>query len=128
EDIGEPADPAAFATAIPHLARRRHVPRRRRAAAIPHPRDRSGNRPGRGEGDVQSGLGRRAGRRMIETHEFTGVWWLPSDDSRKLSGTLTIERGHAALDVVGSFSSDPNPFTPGPDLARIVGMSTTGRR
>ena len=71
---------------------------------------------------------------MLERHEYKGLWWLPSDEETKLSGTLTVTRGEAELELLHhfghklvsegkkqkafSFSLEERP--------RIVGMTTTG--
>ncbi len=72
---------------------------------------------------------------MLETHEYKGLWWLPSDDTEKLSGTLTVTNGAAALEVIGHFghqllSETETQKTYSFDLAaqpRIVGLSTEGK-
>lgn len=53
---------------------------------------------------------------MLETHEYEGYWWLPTDadgpegfpldQSKMRSGNLTISRGVAHLKVLGSFGHD----------------------
>lgn len=71
----------------------------------------------------------------METHEYKGLWWLPSDDSDKLSGTLTITKGQAALELIGHFghellSETEREKTYSLDLTeqpRIVGLSTNGK-
>jgi hypothetical protein len=35
---------------------------------------------------------------VVETHEYKGLWWLPSHETEKLSGTLTVSKGEAALE------------------------------
>lgn len=72
---------------------------------------------------------------MIENYEYTGIWWLPSDDSNKLSGTLTINRGRAELQVLDSFgharlneSETEAILGPFPSFVpRILGMTTNGK-
>lgn len=72
---------------------------------------------------------------MIETYEYGGLWWLPSEETKKLSGTLTITRGQGELAVLGSFghdvldkSEDALVLSPIPrDVPRILGMTTAGR-
>lgn len=72
---------------------------------------------------------------MVETHEYKGLWWLPSDDAEKLLGTLTVTKGAAALELIGHFghellSETQTEKTYSLDLAeqpRIVGMSTGGK-
>jgi hypothetical protein len=72
---------------------------------------------------------------VIETHTHRGYWWLPEEEKRKLSGTLTITKGDAKLElldnfgrhitsktekeVVFSFSLEKRP--------RILGVSTDGK-
>jgi len=73
---------------------------------------------------------------MIETHEYRGHWWLPRDESKKLSGTLTVTRGSATLDVLGDFgyelldsSEDTKVYSPFPaSQLRILGLTTEGKR
>jgi ApeA N-terminal domain 1 len=72
---------------------------------------------------------------VIETHEYKGLWWLPGDDSSKLAGTLTITRGNASLEVIGSFGhaviSDDGTqkvFSPAPaSQPRILGHTANGK-
>ena len=72
---------------------------------------------------------------MVESHEYKGLWWLPTDESGKLSGTLTIAKGQAALDVIGHFghrllseTERGRSYTLDPvDQPRIVGLSTNGK-
>lgn len=72
---------------------------------------------------------------MVETHEYKGLWWLPSDESEKLSGTLTVTKGDAALELIGHFgyellSETETEKTYSLSLARqprIVGLSTSGK-
>jgi hypothetical protein len=44
--------------------------------------------------------------RVVETHEYKGLWWLPSDDAEKLPGTLTVTKGAAALELIGHFGHE----------------------
>ena len=72
---------------------------------------------------------------MVETHEYKGVWWLPSDDTEKLSGTLIVTKGDAALELIGHFgyellSESETEKVYSLSLAerpRIVGFSTGGK-
>ncbi len=72
---------------------------------------------------------------MVGTHEYRGLWWLPSDERQRLSGTLTVTKGEAALDLIGHFgrrllSETETEKTYSLDLAeqpRIVGLSTGGK-
>lgn len=73
---------------------------------------------------------------MIDEQRYEGLWWLPENESAKLSGTLTIERGRAQLEVFNSFghevlnSSDTEqtlstmPFP----VERILGITTNGKK
>ncbi len=72
---------------------------------------------------------------MVEAHEYKGLWWLPSDETEKLSGTLIVTKGEAALELIGHFghellSETKREKTYSLDLAeqpRIVGLSTSGK-
>ena len=72
---------------------------------------------------------------MLSNQEYRGVWWLPDDESTRLSGTLSIERGRPELEVFHSFGhevlhSSPTEQTLSPmpfPVERILGMTTTGR-
>lgn len=71
----------------------------------------------------------------MQTHEYKGLWWLPKDETEKLSGTLTVTKGRAALELIGHFghellSETEREKTYSLDLAeqpRIVGLSTNGK-
>jgi hypothetical protein len=78
---------------------------------------------------------------MIDTHTYVGLWWLPTDNAQppsdaaeRLSGTLTVTRGDAKLDVLGSFghkvlsrSQKQVTMSPWPaDQPRIHGITTKG--
>lgn len=73
---------------------------------------------------------------MVETHEYRGYWWLPSDEPSKLSGTLTVTRGDAKLDVLGHFgrelldrSEKEEVYSIAPaSQSRIFGITTAGKR
>jgi hypothetical protein len=72
---------------------------------------------------------------VVGTHEFRGLWWLPSDEGEKLPGTLTVRNGEAALELIGHFghellSETDTEKTYSLALAeqlRIVGLSTGGK-
>jgi ApeA N-terminal domain 1 len=72
---------------------------------------------------------------LVEAHEFRGFWWLPADEEKKLTGTLAINDGASALDVVGDFghrllseTSREKTYSLDPaEQTRIVGISTDGR-
>lgn len=71
----------------------------------------------------------------MKTHEHKGLWWLPTNESATLSGTLIITKGGAALELIGHFGHELLSETEGEktyslDLAeqpRIVGLSTDGK-
>src|SRR6266545_230052 len=72
---------------------------------------------------------------MIETYEYAGFWWLPSDDSQRLSGTLRIVRGRATLDLLGDFGREVIDQTETETTyagmvasqPRILGLTTDGK-
>jgi hypothetical protein len=72
---------------------------------------------------------------VVATHEYRGLWWLPTDESQRLSGTLTVTKGEAALELIGHFgyellSETETEKTYSLALAeqpRIVGLSTGGK-
>jgi hypothetical protein len=72
---------------------------------------------------------------MLETHEFKGVWSLPSPDAESLPGTLTVDRGKADLELIGDFgyellsaTSREKAFSLDPaDQLRVLGSSTDGK-
>lgn len=72
---------------------------------------------------------------MVETREYKGLWWLPSDDTEKRAGTLTVTKGAAALELIGHFgyellSETEREKTYSLDLTeqpRIVGLSAGGK-
>ncbi len=72
---------------------------------------------------------------MVATHEYTGLWWLPSGEGQRLAGTLTVTEGEATLELIGHFgyellSETEVEKTYSLALAeqpRIVGLSTGGR-
>jgi hypothetical protein len=71
---------------------------------------------------------------MGAAREYRGLWWLPSDESQKRSGTLAVIKGDAVLDLLSHFghrllSETKTQKTYSLDLAeppRIVGLSTGG--
>jgi hypothetical protein len=72
---------------------------------------------------------------VVETHEYKGLWWLPPDETKRLSGTLTITKGHPTLELIGHFgyellSQSEAERTYSLELeeqSRIVGLSTNGK-
>jgi hypothetical protein len=72
---------------------------------------------------------------VVGEHEYRGLWWVPGDGAEKLPGTLTVHKGEAALELIGTFghqllSEKATEKTYSHDLAerpRIVGMSTDGK-
>ena len=63
-----------------------------------------------------------------------GVWWLPSDESEKLSGKLMVTNGAVALELIGNFGHEllsetarQKTYSLDPaDQSRIVGLSSCG--
>jgi ApeA N-terminal domain 1/Apea-like HEPN len=43
---------------------------------------------------------------VIETREFRGWWWLPTQPDNQLPGTLIVTRGQAELDLTGHFGHE----------------------
>ena len=43
---------------------------------------------------------------MVETHEYKGLWWLPSDEAEKLYGTLMVKKGEAAPPIQGNLKAE----------------------
>jgi len=71
---------------------------------------------------------------MLEVHQFKGLWSLPSSEAEDLSGTLTVERGKADLELIGDFghqmlseSSRQQRYSLDPDQPRVLGSSTDGK-
>jgi ApeA N-terminal domain 1/Apea-like HEPN len=71
---------------------------------------------------------------MVETHESTGYWWRPEDETAKLPGQLTVTKGHAELKLLGDFghkviSRDEKEIVSMPwkliEPTRIVGLSAS---
>ena len=44
--------------------------------------------------------------KLIDTHTYRGLWWLPSAPDDKHEGTLTIKKGDARLDLLGHFGRE----------------------
>jgi ApeA N-terminal domain 1 len=73
---------------------------------------------------------------VIDTHEYKGFCWLPSDDSQKLAGTLTVKKGEGALDLVGHFghrllseTDTEKTYSLGlEEQPRIVGVAASGEK
>lgn len=68
---------------------------------------------------------------MIETQTFRGYWWLPEADERKLSGTLTVAKGDARLELLDNFgrtaiSKGISSFSLA-ERPRVLGVSTDGK-
>src|SRR3954463_126488 len=74
-------------------------------------------------------------RAQHDVHELKGLWWLPSDESDNRAGTLTIDKGAVALELLGDFghrllAEGDRQKTFSDELAeqaRILGISTDGR-
>lgn len=72
---------------------------------------------------------------MVETHEYKGLWWLPRDEGDQLSGTLTITKGEAALELLGHFGHEILYETETEKVGsgrleehpRILGLSSDGK-
>jgi hypothetical protein len=43
---------------------------------------------------------------LVETREFRGWWWLPTQPDDQLPGTLIVTRGEAELDLTGHFGHE----------------------
>jgi hypothetical protein len=79
---------------------------------------------------------------MVEIHEYRGLWWLPTDDGKRpnednqLSGTLTVTKGRAALELLGHFGHEILYETETEKVGsghlaeqpRILGLSNEGKR
>lgn len=73
---------------------------------------------------------------MVEKHEYRGLWWVPGDGAEKLAGTLTVDKGDAALELIGTFghrllSETATAGVYSSDLAehpRLVGISADGKQ
>ncbi|MBB4661781.1 HEPN domain-containing protein [Conexibacter arvalis] len=72
---------------------------------------------------------------MVNTHEYRGRWWVPSDEANQVAGTLTIAKGEASLELIGHFghqllSETEQQKVYSFDLAehpRLVGLTTSGK-
>lgn len=73
---------------------------------------------------------------MTGEQAYKGLWWLPSDESEKLSGTLTVTQGEASLDVRGHFGHEILYETETEKVGsgslaeqpRILGLTSDGKR
>jgi hypothetical protein len=72
---------------------------------------------------------------VIATHTYRGYWWLPEDEKTKLSGTLTITKGDAKLELLDNFGrrliskaekGEVYSFSLA-EQPRILGVSTDGK-
>lgn len=72
---------------------------------------------------------------MLEKHEFKGIWSLPDPEAENLTGTLTVDRGKADLELIGDFghellseTSREKAYSLDPaDQLRVLGSSTDGK-
>ena len=72
---------------------------------------------------------------MIATYTYRGLWWLPATADEQLSGTLTITKGEAILDLVAHFgrrllseSETARKYSLNlADQKRILGLTTDGK-
>src|SRR5262245_7930031 len=72
---------------------------------------------------------------MLEKREFKGVWSLPDPEAENLTGTLTVDRGKADLELIGDFghellseTSREKAYSLDPaDQLRVLGSSTDGK-
>lgn len=73
---------------------------------------------------------------MIEPREYKGLWWLPGEENDQLSGTLTITKGEASLEVLGHwgyeilYETETEKVGSGDlaEQARILGLTSDGKR
>lgn len=73
---------------------------------------------------------------MIGEQAYKGLWWLPSDESEKLSGTLTVTKGEASLELLGHFGHEILYETETEKVGsgslaeqpRILGLTSDGKR
>lgn len=74
---------------------------------------------------------------MVETHEYRGRWWLPTESRDEgLSGTLTITKGEAAVELLGHFGHEILHETETEKVGsghlaeqpRILGLSSDGKK
>src|SRR5918996_1195905 len=74
--------------------------------------------------------------KLIDTHTYRGLWWLPSAPDDKHEGTLTIKKADARLDLLGHFGreliSEPERERVYSlwlaDQERVVGLTTDGKQ
>src|SRR5918996_2442885 len=74
--------------------------------------------------------------KLIDTHTYRGLWWLPSAPDDKHEGTLTIKKGDARLDLLGHFGreliSEPERERVYSlwlaDQERVVGLTPDGKQ
>lgn len=60
--------------------------------------------------------------RVLEEHTKSGYFWLPSDQGKKIPGTLFIkDGGKIELEIIGHFQDDLLALTDKIDLIRIIG-------
>jgi hypothetical protein len=43
---------------------------------------------------------------VIGEQAYKGLWWLPGDESDQFSGTLTVTKGEASLELLGHFGHE----------------------
>jgi ApeA N-terminal domain 1 len=73
---------------------------------------------------------------VIGEQNYKGLWWLPGDESDKLSGTLTVTKGEASLELLGHFGHEILHETETERIAsgslaeqpRILGLTSNGKR
>jgi ApeA N-terminal domain 1 len=73
---------------------------------------------------------------VIGEQAYKGLWWLPGDESNKLSGTLTVTKGEASLELLGHFGHEILYETETERVAsgslaeqpRILGLTSNGKR
>jgi hypothetical protein len=72
---------------------------------------------------------------MLETHQFKGIWSLPSAEAESLPGTLTVKQGKADLELLGDFGHEllseaarERSYSLDPaDQLRVLGSSADGK-
>lgn len=72
---------------------------------------------------------------LVDSREYRGLWWLPGRENDQLAGTLAIDQGKVALELLGHFgqqllSDTGRERTYGLALEehpRIVGLTTDGK-
>jgi hypothetical protein len=73
---------------------------------------------------------------VIGEQAYKGLWWLPGDESDKHSGTLTVTKGEASLELLGHFGHEilyetETERVGSGSLAeqpRILGLTSNGKR